>query len=167
MCSHNMGNNWWPVPPLPGWVVSETNTTIIVIIHQYKHHYHQYDQHHEYDHDDDEQVRAGAGVAAPPGAVSAGTGKGLVCRLLTYIWPTSSSASLTMSSSPLPFLVSRSLIEHHNQQEKQPESEKNNFLQNLPILKYGKKDASISVSSSVWNGESGPVFWMLPITNFC
>ena len=26
------------------------------------------------------QVRAGAGVAAPPGAVSAGTGKGLVCR---------------------------------------------------------------------------------------
>ena len=37
----------------------------------------------------------------------------------------------------------------------------------LPILKYGKKDASISVSSSVCNGESGPVFWMLPITNFC
>ena len=160
MCSLNMGNNWWPVPPLPGWVVSETNTTIIVIIHQNNHD-------HEYDHDDDEQVRAGAGVAAPPGAVSAGTGKGLVCRLLTYIWPTSSSASLTMSSSPLPFLVSRSLIEHHNQQEKQPESEKNNFLQNLPILKYGKKDASISVSSSVCNGESGPVFWMLPITNFC
>ena len=91
MCSHNMGNNWWPVPPLPGWVVSETNTTIIVIIHQNNHD-------HEYDHDDDEQVRAGAGVAAPPGAVSAGTGKGLVCRLLACLWSTSTS------SSPLPLL---------------------------------------------------------------
>ena len=37
----------------------------------------------DYD-DDDDQVRAGAGVAAPPGAVSAGTGKGLVCRLVIF-----------------------------------------------------------------------------------
>ena len=36
------------------------------------------------DDDDDDQVRAGAGVAAPPGAVSAGTGKGLVCRLVIF-----------------------------------------------------------------------------------
>ena len=46
----------------------------------YCHHHH---IHHD-DDDDDDQVRAGAGVAAPPGAVSAGTGKGLVCRLLIF-----------------------------------------------------------------------------------
>ena len=40
--------------------------------------HHPHFKHQQY-HDD--QVRAGAGVAAPPGAVSAGTGKGLVCRL--------------------------------------------------------------------------------------
>ena len=42
--------------------------------------HHPHWQHQQY-HNHDDQVRAGAGVAAPPGAVSAGTGKGLVCRL--------------------------------------------------------------------------------------
>ena len=55
--------------------------------HCHHHHIHQDDDDgdDDDDDDDDDQVRAGAGVAAPPGAVSAGTGKGLVCRLLIFV----------------------------------------------------------------------------------
>ena len=47
------------------------------------------------------QVRAGAGVAAPPGAVSAGTGKGLVCRSESFFVVVCNVFNLFLFSEPL------------------------------------------------------------------